>query len=721
MKKRILSLGLTLIMAASVLCMPYSSGAATYKQELINAGFPESYATALVTLHEKYPNWVFKPFITGLDWQTAVDGERSPHKDQRLRKTSSRGDEYFCQCSTCKGKVWEGSGTNAWYSASESAVKYYMDPRNWLTEKYIFQFESTKYNSTHTQKGVEYIIASTWMKDADITYNSTESKTVTYKDANGKTVKYSQAIIDASKYSKMSAYCLASKIVQEVGSSTASYAGGSCGTRVPFVGIYNYYNYGAYSGASDGLFWASGNLKTNKATKLYPEYDAQTDVATGTPENVVTGRYASYIGTYGKYYKVKLFIKNSANSYTKDGSIGYILKSDFNTDDFNKYGRPWTNPYLSIYYGAERYASGYNTYQYTGYLQKFNVNKSSGELYGHEYMTNVDGASSEAAITYKAYYNLGELSKAKTFYIPVYKNMPAAKCKVTDASSDNPVLEPETKVTGLTLTGRTKETISLSWDKFTGATKYYIYIQNKTKGTAAFSKTVTTNSATLNGLTPANEYLIKVKAYTSSGYKDYSAAKTLHALPDKMAKPTVKSIGDTYANLTFSAMAGADGYYIYGYNKSKQTYVKLATVEDGKATSFKVTSLKSCTNYMFAISAYVVDEETREGAKSATADTKTKLLKVNLKSLTSPSTTKIKATWDITKGSESGYEIWYARDKDFKRVVAKKFITPKTTSTYTGKNFTKGVTYYVKVRTYKTVSGKKQYGSWSNVRSVKSK
>ena len=98
-----------------------------------------------------------------------------------------------------------------------------------------------------------------------------------------------------------------------------------------------------------------------------------------------------------------------------------------------------------------------------------------------------------------------------------------------------------------------------------------------------------------------------------------------------------------------------------------------------------------------------------------------KPLKVNLKSVSSPSNTKLKATWKAAEGGENGYEIWYARDKKFKKISAKKTISSKKTASYTGKNFTKGVTYYIKVRSYKTVDGKKKYGSWSNVKSVKCK
>ena len=36
-------------------------------------------------------------------------------------------------------------------------------------------------------------------------------------------------------------------------------------------------------------------------------------------------------------------------------------------------------------------------------------------------------------------------------------------------------------------------------------------------------------------------------------------------------------------------------------------------------------------------------------------------------------------------------------------------------------NITKGKTYYIRVRAYKTVNGTKYYGAWSKVKSIKCK
>lgn len=98
-----------------------------------------------------------------------------------------------------------------------------------------------------------------------------------------------------------------------------------------------------------------------------------------------------------------------------------------------------------------------------------------------------------------------------------------------------------------------------------------------------------------------------------------------------------------------------------------------------------------------------------------------KLGKVNLKSVSSARKRHtIKASWNKKSGA-NGYQIYYSRNKNFKKLSAKKIVKGGKKTSYVGKNFTKGRKYYVKVRAYKNVNGRKVYGEWSNVKTVKCK
>ena len=81
------------------------------------------------------------------------------------------------------------------------------------------------------------------------------------------------------------------------------------------------------------------------------------------------------------------------------------------------------------------------------------------------------------------------------------------------------------------------------------------------------------------------------------------------------------------------------------------------------------------------------------------------------------STAKKQATvsWTAAK-SISRYQIYYSRRSDMKNA---KHITAKSSAkSAVLKNLTSKKKYYVRIRTYKTVSGKKYYSTWSSVKSV---
>lgn len=82
---------------------------------------------------------------------------------------------------------------------------------------------------------------------------------------------------------------------------------------------------------------------------------------------------------------------------------------------------------------------------------------------------------------------------------------------------------------------------------------------------------------------------------------------------------------------------------------------------------------------------------------------------------------QFKATWKAQKTETTGYEVQYATNNKFtsgkKTVNIKK---NKTTST-TVKKLKNKKKYYVRIRTYKTVNGKKYYSGWSKVLNVKTK
>lgn len=81
---------------------------------------------------------------------------------------------------------------------------------------------------------------------------------------------------------------------------------------------------------------------------------------------------------------------------------------------------------------------------------------------------------------------------------------------------------------------------------------------------------------------------------------------------------------------------------------------------------------------------------------------------------------KFTVTWAKVSGVK-GYQIQYSSDKKLKKNNKSVTVTKQKTTKATFKKLKSKKKYYVRVRTYKTVNGKKIYSSWSKVKSVKTK
>ena len=193
----------------------------TCEVEMSNLGFPSSYWGGLCALKERHPNWQFVALQTGIDWSYAVERESSCGKS--YIQTSN---EEFMDSSCNNQYAWDSS----WKNAHLTAVSYYMDPRNFLSESYIFQFEYLKYSSSldnYYSSSVLGIIQNSNFYTYHLGLNNNLVDIIT---AVGKEVDVSPTF-------------LAARIYQELGSGTSLYNLYS-GRYEGYEDYYNFYNYG---------------------------------------------------------------------------------------------------------------------------------------------------------------------------------------------------------------------------------------------------------------------------------------------------------------------------------------------------------------------------------------------------------------------------------------------------------------------------------------------
>lgn len=93
--------------------------------------------------------------------------------------------------------------------------------------------------------------------------------------------------------------------------------------------------------------------------------------------------------------------------------------------------------------------------------------------------------------------------------------------------------------------------------------------------------------------------------------------------------------------------------------------------------------------------------------------------KMNIKSISSPNKTYIKAVWQ-KDSSVTGYNVEISLHKNFASQTWQKWFDNNTLSIYTD-GLKSNKTYYIRIRAYKTVDNKKLFGAWSSIKSVKIK
>ena len=334
-----------------------------FEKEMISKGFTESYLPYLKALHEKHPNWNFKAVRTNIDFDTAVTNEN--YGEISLvdgTDESLRSKEWPYYQNGAFRQIEPG-----WYVASRDTVSYYLDPRNFLSEEYIFMFEDIKYNaSIHTEDAVRGVTKGTFL-------NTNEYLDILMKTARTYNISpvYIASRIRQEKGSSDSISTTGEAFTYEVDNNCLNNLGyasnpdswnalNSCGSGRVYSGIYNYFNIGAYGSYKSpqirGLIWANGGFDASVTT----------------------------------------------------------------------YNRPWNSKEKAIMGGVNYIVGAYvNNGQNTLYYQKFNVAPDAFyPTYTHQYMTNIRAASSEAYSTYKSYRDNDLLGNSYEFLIPVYNNMP---------------------------------------------------------------------------------------------------------------------------------------------------------------------------------------------------------------------------------------------------------------------------------------------------------
>ena len=264
-------------------------------------------------------------------------------------------------------------------------------------------------------------------------------------------------------------------------------------------------------------------------------------------------------------------------------------------------------------------------------------------------------------------------------------------------------------------------TVDLSWSPVSGADGYTVQILKNGKWVSVGNFVGT--SAQISGLLPGSVNYVHIAAYASSNGKTYIGNYNTSVKIETTVgaiNPRVSAYANNFVTLTWNKQTAANGYEVFKYDASSKKYVLYKNITNPNTNTCKVTGLASNKKYDFKVRAYQIDDSEKTYAPfGAVVSQYTSIAKPNLNSAKSTSKKKIKASWSKVGGA-SGYQVMWSTYKNF----SKNYKTKSVKSKYLSKTVTAAQskkTYYVRVRAYKTISGKKVYSQWSSTKKVKTK
>lgn len=404
-----------------------------FEQELDRQGFPESYKVGLRELHANFPKWIFIIHKTGLDFEYVLKNELIG------TRTLVNATSISSFKSTDEGKYdwvnskWPTFDGNAWVAASREVTAAYLDPRNFLYDPYVFQFEHHTFNANiHTIEGIKEMVKGTFL-DSNV---EAEGLTSNLDVINSGIIYPGVEITPWDPNSPVVPILMNQNNEGLVtGFSNIYYA-----PKGPGVDLETFGPAVTDSAIQEESFQFS---YMPKGTYSYAEliYDACRQVNCN-PYCIVS----MILQEQGKSGSDSVSGKNAKfKNYYNYGNINAYASSDFTAienglkyaSQTGSYNRPWNSKEKGIYGLCDFYAHSYvKTGQDTFYLKKWNVQGDN--LFKHQYMTNVAGAAAEGQLLGNAYDEI-MLQMPHEFKIPVYENMPEknAEMPTKDGSPNN--------------------------------------------------------------------------------------------------------------------------------------------------------------------------------------------------------------------------------------------------------------------------------------------
>jgi uncharacterized repeat protein (TIGR02543 family) len=266
-------------------------------------------------------------------------------------------------------------------------------------------------------------------------------------------------------------------------------------------------------------------------------------------------------------------------------------------------------------------------------------------------------------------------------------------------------------VTGLVVKSASYNSLTLTWTATTGARYYEIYRASSVTGPYSILATMVattaptyTNSALGTGFT----FFYKLRAYSLIGtvkiYNNYSSIASAKTVPSTPTGLISSASSYTSTRLSWTAVPGASGYYVFRATTLSGNYLQIANVT---VNTHNATSLAPGATFYYKVSAYrLLGTVKIFGSNSAAIGARVVPPIPTAVVASSPSNSSIRLSWAAVNGA-NGYSVFRATSA----FGSYSLLATITTNTYINSSLAIGTYYHYKVNAYRLVGTTKLYGS----------
>lgn len=271
------------------------------------------------------------------------------------------------------------------------------------------------------------------------------------------------------------------------------------------------------------------------------------------------------------------------------------------------------------------------------------------------------------------------------------------------------------------------EDITLTWDKVPDTTQYSV-LRSETGESGSYDKIASvpqSSDSTVTYVDTAADYpktyyyIVRPLSTSQETHKkihgeDSEPASAKSAIADKLTTPTVSATGTNYKSVkvSWNKISGASNYRVWRATSENGDYKLLKQVEGGNTRSYTDSTCTLGQQYYYKVFSRGTASNGKfirsSGSKPVAAKS---VLPAPSFSVTSVDYRTNKVSWKKVSGA-SGYRIYRSTSRNGKYSKVKT-ITSSSTTSWKNTGLKAGKAYYYKIRAYRTISGKRHYGTVS--------